>query len=187
MRRHLRAAAPGAELDISWRERALVSELLETDQIDFAIGRYDNLPGSLRRQSLYQDENVVVAHADHEILRGPLSIKRLTAYPRIAVSFEGRRYGYTERALALAGGTLSSEIIIPYGLVGPLSVCETDLVVFTSRRVAERLGGYLPLGWRPLPFELEPVGIEVLWHPRGLQDPAKAWFLEQLVAVSGTL
>lgn len=187
LRPRLAERAPGAQLEFTWRERARVSELLEDGEIDFAIGAYDNMPGTIRRAHLYEDRNVVLAHEDHPVFDGELTVERLTSYPRIGVSFDGRNFGRIERALARAGGEVHCEVVLPHALVGPLTVCDTDLLLLTSERMAEQLSRFLPIRWKPAPFALDSVRIELLWHEHSIQDPAKAWFREELTALANAL
>ena len=179
--------APNARLDISWSERANVPDLLRSSELDMAIGQFDNLPSWIRRAPLFDDRIVVVARRGHPVLDGELTLERLTGFPRLGVSFHGRDYGPTERAIARAGGVVDCEIITPHAVTGLLLVCETDLIVLTSERIVTRFGEWLPLGWRPLPLVVDPVRIEVVWTELGERDPAIAWFRRHLLGVAGRL
>lgn len=187
IRKRLNRLAPGAQLEITWSEQGRVIDLLEHGEIDFAVGLFANMPSSIHRARLFEDRNVVQAHRDHPIFEGDLTLERLNGYPRIAVSFDGRRYGPVERAISRAGGDIDADLVTPHALIGPLATCETDLLTLTSERLARRLAPLLPIQWRPVPFDLDPIQIELLWHHRSTEDPAKTWFRDELLALAATL
>ena len=106
LRQRLLSVAPRAKVEVSWSDRGRVAELLERNEVDVAIGRFESTPPGIHRSVLFEDQYVVLAHRDHPIHEGELSIERMLSYPRIAVTFEGRNFGALEKALAQAGGSL---------------------------------------------------------------------------------
>jgi hypothetical protein len=56
--------------------------------------------------------------------------------------------------------------------------------MLTSKRLARRLAQWLPIGWRDVPFEMDPVEIELAWAVHSEQDPALNWFREHLFALA---
>jgi hypothetical protein len=53
--------------------------------------------------------------------------------------------------------------------------------------VAVRLQRLLPVGWRPAPFEVPRLPIEVMWHEHAQQDPAILWMRDQVLEVAADL
>jgi DNA-binding transcriptional LysR family regulator len=183
LRRRLIELAPSAQLDIVWNDPSRVVELLEHGNVDVAIGRYDNTPSDIRREPLYIDDYVVLAHREHPVLKGDLDLERLLSYPRMAVSFEGRRYGYVERVIAQAGGKIDAEVVVSHLLAAPVLAAETDLLTITGGRLATRLQKHLPLASRPAPINSVGIPIEMIWHQHTDNDPALTWFRELLIEV----
>lgn len=183
----LQAVAPGIDLIVRWTDPVRVAELLETHDVDLAIGRYHVTPGRIRRVRLYEESLVVQARRGHPLFEGELTTARFAQQPRIATSFDGRLFGDQERALAHAGIDLRSRVVLPHLVAAPLLALDSDLVTIAPQRMAQRLARAAALDWRPLPFPCPPVPIEMMWHEATAADPALSWFRDLLVDVGAAL
>ena len=183
LRQRLLSVAPRAKVEVSWSDRGRVAELLERNEVDVAIGRFESTPPGIHRSVLFEDQYVVLAHRDHPIHEGELSIERMLSYPRIAVTFEGRNFGALEKAIAQAGGDVQCDVVVAHGSISPFLAALTDLVSISSRRVAETFSRYWPLASRPIPFEVASIPIEMMWHEHSDADPMAAWFRGELRAL----
>jgi hypothetical protein len=66
-------------------------------------------------------------------------------------------------------------------------VAETDLVLTTGRRIAERIAR--PLGLRSFapPLALAPFSVRMIWHPRSDDDAIARWLRDVVRAASREL
>lgn len=187
LRRCLTESAPNIRVDFTSADRAKVGELLQHGQIDFAIGMFENMGEIVRRTTLFEDRIVLVARRGHPVLDGDLTLDRMTQYPRLGVSFNGRAYSPTERAIVRAGGKVRCEVLIQDALIGPATLPDTDLVMLTSERLTNSLSRWLPIAWREPPFLVDTVRVELLWLEYAEQNPAIVWFRDLLLSVAATL
>ncbi len=187
LRAKLRELAPRVELVFTWSDRANTFDLLIDDRIDFAIGVYGDAPHQCQRTLLFDDDIVVQARKGHPAFRGKLTLERFLKYPRVAISFEGRASSYLETALARAGAASRSEIVVAHLLNAPLLTWDSDLMTVVPIRMARRLSAMMELDWRPVPFAIDPLRIELLWRARAEIDPALTWFRGLLVEVASAL
>jgi DNA-binding transcriptional LysR family regulator len=79
---------------------------------------------------------------------------------------------------------------MPYVILSPLIIAETDLVLTTARWLAEKLAQRAGLVVREPPVDLKPVDIPMVWHERSHRDPRQQWLraaLQQLAVEAGML
>ena len=176
LHRQLRTLAPRGDIVVRWTEHERVVDLLEAGGVDISIGRYNNMPDTIRRAHLYDEELVVQARRGHPVFDGELTAARFATFPRIATSFDGRLFGDQEQAMARAGIDLRSRIVLPHLIAAPMLTLDNDMVTIAPRRMAERLAATLELDWRLLPFASPVVPIEMMWHEKTAADPALEWF-----------
>lgn len=187
LRAKLRALAPKIELVFTWADRADTFDLLTDEKIDFAIGVYGDAPHQCQRALLFEDAIVVQARRDHPAFRGKLTLRRFLQYPRVAISFEGRQSSYLETALSRAGVASRSEVVLAHLLNAPLLTWDSDLMTVVPIRMARRLSAMMALDWRPPPFAIDPLRIELLWRGHAMLAPALNWLRGLIVKVASAL
>ena len=57
-------------------------------------------------------------------------------------------------------------------LAAPLLTWGSDLMTVVPARMARRLSSMMALDWRPTPFPVDPLRIELIWHAQIERDPA---------------
>ena len=187
LRQRLAQAAPFAQVTVRWGDRAQSLNMLANEEVDFVIGHYEDVPTCFHRVLLYEEQLVIQARSDHPVFSGDLTLERFATYPRIMVSVEGRSYGYPDQATARLGVVTKSDIVVGHLLTGPLVTLGTDLLTITGERLARTLSAIPGLAWRPLPFHIDPLSIEMIWHEQSDRNLALRWFRDQIVAVAQSL
>lgn len=185
--RRLAVEAPHAEITIHWTRGDEALELIDDGRVDLAVGRYHNAPGSICRTNLYDEVLVVQARKGHPIFDGALTAEAFASYPRIATSFDGRTFGDQEQAIARAGLSVRSRVVLPHLVAAPMLTLDSDFVTIGPKRMAERLSRLVDLDWRPLPFDVASVPIEMIWHEKTGADPALAWFRGLVASVGAAI
>jgi DNA-binding transcriptional LysR family regulator len=96
----------------------------------------------------------------------------------------GKGGGQVDEALAKHGLKRRVAMRMPYVVLSPLIVAETDLVLTTARWLAETLAARVPLVVKAPPVELDPVDLPMVWHERTHRDPRQRWFRQTLLRVA---
>jgi len=130
----------------------------------------------IRTRALFQDRFVGVVRQGHPLTRGAITAERYAGGRHVLVSRRGKDRGPVDDALKAAG--LERDVVT---LVGGFSAAlalarATDLIA----TVPERHSGSLRAGLFsfPLPLDVEPIKVSMLWHPRMDADPAHRWLRE---------
>jgi DNA-binding transcriptional LysR family regulator len=178
--------APNLNLIIKWGDRRQVPELLENEAIDVAIGHYENAPHFVRRTPLCVEKVAVQGRRDHPAFDN-WSATALRQYPLLNISFEGSLSGWIDQATGRAGVGGRSKLIMPHFLAAPLMLVDSDFLAITSERLARIYSDILPLAWRPAPFTVDDLLIEMVWHARADRDPMLTWFRDLILETASDL
>jgi DNA-binding transcriptional LysR family regulator len=158
---------------------------LERGDLDLILGVPDMpLPGSLRRQRMYQHDFVVVGRAGHPALRGgPLSLDAYCRAEHIVTMPVGDSVNPVETALAAIGRERTVTARVSHFLVAAHIASSTDLLM-TAPRLVGMLAERLALSVHSPPFEIPPATLFMLWHEHSDSDPAHAWMRERVIEVT---
>jgi DNA-binding transcriptional LysR family regulator len=140
---------------------------LETGVID------DSTDPTLHSRILFQDHWIGVVREGHPLSSGKVSSKRFAGGEHILISRRGRSSGPVDEALFALG--LTRDIVTSIGgfSAALTLVRESDLIATVPERHTSKLRSGLHSF--TLPFEMPPISVSMLWHPRMDADPAHRW------------
>jgi len=154
---------------------------LEREDGDLALcrGRTSDLPPSIYVRKLCDVPLSCIVSADHQKIRGSLSLEQYVAFDHLAaLGFGGEVMGYERRIdemLAARGlnrryaGQLQTSIAIPK------IVAQTDLISTIPTDLAKKAAAGLPLQVLCHPLPLRAPEIIIAWHLRSNRDPLQRW------------
>lgn len=160
-----------------------------TDSFDLALGFYADtltLDSSIRSEKLWEEKNVCIASQSHPTIRGKITLRQYAEAARIAVFYKDQGQGVIDTLLAQKGYHRHAAIQVPHFASIPFAVADTELIATIPERLAAMFREQLKLQVLPLPFNLPPFRMTLLWHERYHTDPAHQWMrnliLEQCAA-----
>ncbi|WP_447792462.1 MULTISPECIES: LysR family transcriptional regulator [Pseudomonas] len=127
----------------------------------------------VRTRALFEDHFIGVVRTGHPLSQGEVSASRYAAGRHILVSRRGLDKGPMDEALKGLG--LEREIVtIVGGFSAALALARaSDLIATVPAQHTRNLRAGLHIF--DLPFELPPITISMLWHPRMDADSAHRW------------
>ena len=157
--------------------------LLREHRLDLAIrhGRFDD--PALEQPVFCEDELVVMVRAGHP---------RIRDMPTLEACLEEKfvcSINLLERANDAALNTFLEDIRerTVLEVTSPLVIThafdQTDLLVLTHRRLAERFREIHGVRYYRLPIDVPPLRSFLIWHREMTPDPGHRWLREQLKAV----
>jgi LysR family nod box-dependent transcriptional activator len=137
----------------------------------------------LPRERLYDEEWVFVVDADNAEVGDVLRIPDIVRLPHVVFDMDGVSISaeltmqavVPERRIQV---TVSDFLAIPFLLRG------TTMVSVLQARIARLLAAHGMVRIPQCPVRLSRLGIDMVWNPRGANDPAYAWLREQLINVA---
>lgn len=184
--RSLAEQAPGLDVEIvqwspNWREG------LERGAIDLSVGLPSGDESNVYARTLFESDWACVLRQGHPVLRSKWGIEQFAALDHLLVSMTGRGGGQLDEALAKHGLSRHIALRVPYPVLTPLLVAETDLVLTTTRWLARKLAAEVGLAIRRPPLAVSPLRASMLWHERSHRDPTHQWFRGLLASLAGEL
>jgi DNA-binding transcriptional LysR family regulator len=179
------ARAPGVDIHFKRTEAAFPTEDLENGEMDVVLGFEAVLkpPGQFRSEKLFDDRMVCMVRADHPEVGHRLSLDDYLALPHMLISRTGIATGLIDDWLAEHGRERRIALVVPHFLPAPLILAGTNMVLSFPKRMAEQFARLAPLKTVPVPFELPPYHLVMVWHPLNEKEPAHAWLRQQILDV----
>lgn len=160
-------------------EEALAA--LTLDEIDVAIGRFDNaVPEAMYADPLYEERYCVIARERHPFIRGEVDQETYSSVGHVIVTGSGTMNDVGERSLQRLGITRRVVANVPRFLIAFTVVAQTDSVATVPMRLALRYADALKLQILPLPFEYGSHSVIALRRAQAGTDPAIDWLLSKV-------
>jgi DNA-binding transcriptional LysR family regulator len=162
----------------------LSSELakpLRYGDIDIVID-YVPLTGPEYRSELLFSEQVVVLHRrGHPSIKGRITIEEFVASKHVFRSVRpDEPKPEVDTVLAQAGLQRDICVTLNNWLALPATVARSDMICCAPRLIAETYAEPLGLVVSPLPLEIRPVPIYMIWHESQALHPAHRWLRAQM-------
>jgi DNA-binding transcriptional LysR family regulator len=178
------ATAPGIDLRIRHARRTDALDLLDRNELDVALGLFDDLPARFEPRALFDESFAVIARADHPDLSGGLTLDAYVRLPHLLVSFDGTPHGTIDDVLAREGLARRVALTLPYFLTAPLVIAATDMIATLPARIAALFRQTHGIAVLPLPVTLRGYTLSAVRHRRSAGDPAVQWLLDTLESVT---
>ena len=181
---HLGREAPGVQIECSSIGQGQLRDMLETGQMDLALGYFPDLEANgFYQQRLYQHTFACMVRRKHPVLSGKFDRDAYNALGHAVVSSPARSNDLLERFLERHKIKRRIMVRTPHYLTLPSIISESDLVASVPLAIAEyfaRLGvvEILPLPLRPPVFD-----VQQYWHRRANQDAGHKWLREQMASL----
>ena len=168
--------APDTSLEIVPSARRGNAWLLETGEVDLALGAIvDKAPG-IRRMDLCTEGFACAARKGHPSIDGVLDLDSYVETPHLLITL-GDDAGPTwiDQALAKLGKKRHVAAAVRYFMAAPLIVARSDLLLTGPSMLIRYFAELVPLQVLRPPIDLPTYPEEAYWHERFDEDPAHAW------------
>lgn len=171
----LSAEAPGVTL----RVRPLPSKaphlILESGEVDLAVGAFSRLIAGCRQKRLYRERYVCVVRHDHPSFDQGMTAEAFCSVPHALVDPRGYVHERLDQWLEQQKVPRTGKLYVPYFLSLPPVIARSDLLVIMASRLAKAYAEMLPLKIMPPPVKLPSYDTRLFWHERFHRDPANRW------------
>jgi DNA-binding transcriptional LysR family regulator len=196
----LGAEAPHATLRVQPSSLG-VAEPLDSGLVDVALGTFGRIPERFDSEVLFRETVVWAVRGDHPLARGTLTLERLAEVPHLilaataddAHTVDGfivehglERQVLRDDAAALQGALAARGLrrtiglALPYALVAPRIVAQSDLAALLPRCLARAFVDRFDLKLFEPPYPSPPIEIRALWR-RDHGDHAPIAWLRKLL------
>lgn len=167
--------------------------LLERGEADLAVGYFpeavaavlaqgDDAP--LRHERLHDSGYVIVMRRGHPLADAELTLDAYCSAHHLLVSFSGRAFGPVDEILAVRNRARRIVLTVNQYFTAGRVVARSDLLTVMPEYFVDATGFRDQLVMRPLPFELDGMHVEALWHMRHDRISAHQWLRAGLLAAA---
>jgi DNA-binding transcriptional LysR family regulator len=181
----LQRDAPGLDFEIlqwssAWRDQ------LANGEVDLTFGQAAPTDRGVHSSLVVRNEWATVLRKGHPALRRRWNLDTFLGLRHLMIGFTPHGGGHVDTALSRLGRSRRVGLRMPYVVLSPLLIAESDLVLTTARWLAEKFARPMGLVLRPPPPELRlaPVDLTMVWHDRTHHDPTQRWLRGVLVELA---
>ena len=178
----IRKAAPDARLEVSaWRTQAY--EDVAAGRIDVALSA-EAVPPTLEYELIFNLDFVCLVGSAQPVRTRRFTLKQYLQLPHALVETLDGQQTMVDRPLAQLGVKRRVALCIPFFIPAIFAIGQTDLVLTVPRilaKITAKIGGVRMV--EP-PREIKAFPYFMAWHLRLSEEPAHAWFREQLRTVA---
>ena len=177
----LEKESPNSSLRIRSEQGSEAIKLLDSNDIDFAIGRFEMVSTRFGSIDLYTEKYVCMMNSDHPLAKDEkLSIEQYLSSKHLRVAPAGTPVAPIDRSLSQLN--LEREIFARIDLVtmAPLILKNSDLILTLPSKTAQRMAKNYNFSIAELPIGLEQRQTKLLWHRELTNHPAYDWIKNQI-------
>lgn len=154
---------------------------LESGVADLAIGKLDDLPPSVHRQVLFDDQLICIVRQGHPILEKGLDLKSFSEERHLMISLQGIGPGPIDLELAKQNLKRHVAYYTRNFIMAPKLVGQSDLIASIPRRIAELYADSEGLQLLAPPFpSVISFCISQVWSNYRHTDPALQWLRNEI-------
>lgn len=181
--RVIEATAPGIDIRTIPTTYINAPMLLEQSDIDLAIGVFANPSTRLRSHALLISPFVCVMRQGHPLAARKLTLERYVQSRHLLVTLTGESTGLIDPLLQERGLKRRIALTVNQFAVAPRIIAQSDLIAVLPSRIVQLSEWVDQLHLVPLPVELAPTTLQMMWHERHHLNAGQQWLRMQLMEI----
>lgn len=189
---------PGINFDVLSPSDVNLQDM-EKGTIDLAINRFNGLPRSFHQASVWRDNYCCLTHPKNTFLQQSglddylkkehIWVNRAGWGPEAAVTNKSgkQKLGWVDEALWQLEQTRKIRVFTRHYMVASLLCQSEQLIATLPRRQAKLLTSHTDLVISPVPFQIVPIEVKMIWSPLLHHAPAHQWLRRELLAFAKTI
>ena len=181
--RTLQEQAPGIDLISVRTDRRTLEADLAAGALDLALDI--PLPGSdaIRQTRVSRDRLIVMARAEHPVLRDELTLAGYLSQTHILVSSRRQGWGLEDFELNREGHHRRIGLRCQHYFAACRVVSQTDWLLTMPEQYARIANAQFGNRIFPFPLPTQPLDVHLYWHANVDYDPANQWLRGQCIAL----
>jgi DNA-binding transcriptional LysR family regulator len=175
--------APGVDVVAEYVSNAAASQLLQSRDLDFAIGVVPPLDSAWRRHTLFLDTFVMIARRDHPEVGQRIGLKKYAELRHVRTPV----CHIIDKALEARGVSRKFAVTADSIVSVPFIVSRSDLLGVMPSAGANVFADFCRLKVMNLPFKLDTYRIDLVWHRGSEKDKAHGWMARTIRVLASNL
>ena len=184
--RTLQEQAPGIDLISVRTDRRTLEADLAAGVLDLALDI--PLPGSdaIRQTRVSRDRLIVMARAEHPVLRDELTLAGYLSQTHVLVSSRRQGWGLEDFELNREGYRRRIGLRCQHYFAACRVVSQTNWLLTMPEQYARIANAQFGNRMVPFPLPTQPLDVHLYWHANVDHEPANQWLREQCITLLGT-
>ena len=177
----LEKKSPSSSLRIRAEQGNDAIKLLDSNEIDFAVGRFEIIPSRFGSINLFTEKYVCIMRKEHPFSKeDKLSIEQYLSAKHLRVAPKNAPAAPIDRSLSQLN--LERDIFIRIDLItlAPSILNNANLVLTLPSKTAQRMANNYNFSIVELPIELGKRQTKLLWHKELTNHPTFDWVKKQI-------
>ncbi len=172
--------APQVRIEALRRPNEQYSQLLQSGEVDLAIGNLAFLKSGFYQQRLFGDPYCCLVRKRHPSIGRDFSLRQFLEAQHVSVA-TGNADDLVERALAKMRAKRKVILRVTHYHVAADVVERSNLIATVPRNAARNARGVQIL---PVPLKIPAAVVRQFWHRRAHKDPASQWLRGTLAGLA---
>ena len=174
--------SPGSSLCIRSEQGNEALKLLDNNEIDFAVGRFETIGGRFGYADLFTERYVCIMRKDHGLSQEQkLSIDQYLKVKHLRVAPMDAPLHPIDRVLSQLNFEREISVRIDLITLAPLIIKNTDLILTLPSKTAQRMAKNYNFNIVELPIDLEKRTTKMVWHKELTNHPTFDWIKQQIL------
>jgi DNA-binding transcriptional LysR family regulator len=181
--------APGMDLHVMTADRQQALHLLEQDQVDIALGWFDEKPRILNSEFLADEGLYCVYRRGHPLAKskGKVTIDSILSFPHLIVSATGGRSAIFDNLLTRYNLKRHAHVSVSNYTAVPHLLKHSDMVAVLTKLASDVFERSFGLMKRRVPLQVGKIATNMTWHSRSERDSKQVWLRNQIKEVYNSL
>lgn len=162
-------------------------QILRDGRVDLAVGHFPGVmrliaaeadPPPFKETVLHRSGFVCVMRQGHPLAEGELTLDRFCSAHHLLLSLSGRSRGIVDEALAGLGRSRRNVLTVNQYQTAGRVLGQSELITVLPASLIGAAGHRDRLVTRPVPLELAPLAVEMMWLARRDGEPPLRWLRE---------
>ncbi len=176
--------SPESSLSVRSEQGNEALKLLDNNEIDFAVGRFETIGSRFGYSDLFTEKYVCIFNKKHPLSQeNKLSIDQYLSEKHLRVAPMGAPIHPIDRELSQLNFERKISVRISLITLAPVIIKNTDLILTLPSRTAQRMAKNYDFIVTELPLDLEKRKTKIVWHKELSNHPTFDWIKNQILTM----
>ena len=180
----LEEKAPDIKIVVVPIDCNMQSTVSAVSDYDLAVCKGQYADSNMQKKFFFKDSAVSIVNAKHPLAKQEaMSLEEYLAYPHIAICLNSPEVPtLVEEALSKLNRARRIKVGIPFvGVIFQMIQASCELIGTVPEQVAKLYQAQYGFAIKPLPFAMDEIEFNLLWHSRHDNDDGHRWLREELM------
>ncbi len=174
--------APNVNFVVRPIDQDYPADLLDSGEIDLAIGKVDTGNELHKRRKLWSERYVILSNPETTGQSGSIDLETFLSTPQAVIVSKDGRCRLVDEVLAERGLKRRAAVTTPHLFTLPVLVRDVHMIAAVPASFARAWAPVFGLAISPGPVDIPPYDISLSWHTSSDRNAGNAWLRKMVLA-----